>query len=378
MRNFKRTYLERLKSTPDPDVITSLPSSSLGRPLLLGRYDDDVYDYIKCLRRSGGVVNSTIVISAAKGIITHKNPGLLKEYGGSVELGKKWAESFLIRRGYVKRKATKAARKLPPDFSTLKHTFLTRIHDEVKTNKIPSQLIINWDQTGVKLVPVSSWTMAEEGVKQVPVVGKDDKREITALLAATASGKLLPPQLIYQGKTTGCHPKVTFPEKWNVTHSDNHWSTEKTMLEYLDCVIIPYVVETRNALDLPEDQPALALFDVFAAHRCSSVLEKLRCSNIHQVFIPADCTGELQPLDVGVNDRFKNLMKNSFTRWYANEVKEAMDHGICMTEIQIDLKASLMKPLNANWIITAITTLSDYTDSIRKPFETVGIVDVSA
>ena len=63
VRNFKCTYLERLKSTPDPDTITSLPSSSLGRPLLLGRYDDDVYDYIKCLRRSGGVVNSTIVIS---------------------------------------------------------------------------------------------------------------------------------------------------------------------------------------------------------------------------------------------------------------------------------------------------------------------------
>ena len=70
VRNFKRTYLERLKSTPDPDAITSLFSSSLGRLLLLGRYDDDVYDYIKCFRRSGGVVNSTIVIFAAKGIKT--------------------------------------------------------------------------------------------------------------------------------------------------------------------------------------------------------------------------------------------------------------------------------------------------------------------
>ena len=132
----------------------------------------------------------------------------------------------------------------------------------------------------MKLVPVSSWTM-EEGVKQVAVVGNDDKREITALLAATVSGKLLAPQLIYQGKTTGYHPKVTFPEKWNVTHSDNHWSNEKTMLEYLDCVIIPYVVKTRNTLDLPEDQPVLAIFHVFAAHRCNSVLEKLQCNNIH-------------------------------------------------------------------------------------------------
>ena len=47
VRNFKRTYLERLKSTPDPDAITSLPHASLGRPLLIGRYDEDVYDYIK-------------------------------------------------------------------------------------------------------------------------------------------------------------------------------------------------------------------------------------------------------------------------------------------------------------------------------------------
>ena len=74
--------------------------------------------------------------------------------------------------------------------------------------------------------------MAEEGSKQVAVVGKDDERQITALFAATASGRLLPPQLIYQGKTTGCHPKVTFPDKWHVTHSDSHWSIERTMIEY--------------------------------------------------------------------------------------------------------------------------------------------------
>ena len=58
----------------------------------------------------------------------------------------------------------------------------------------------------------------------------------------------------------------------------------------------------------------------------------------------------------------------------ANEVKEAMDCGVSISEIQIDLKASLMKPLNANWIISAITTLSECTESIRKPFETVGIL----
>lgn len=55
---------------------------------------------------------------------------------------------------------------------------------------------------------------------------------------------------------------------------------------------------------------ALAIFDVFTAHCCSSVRTKLQTHNIHQVFIPAGCTGELQPLDVGVNQEFKQLMKN--------------------------------------------------------------------
>ena len=68
-------------------------------------------------------------------------------------------------------------------------------------------------------------------------------------------------------------------------------------------------------------------------------------------------------------------MKASFTRWYANEVKESMDRGVSISDIRIDLKASLMKPLHANWIMSALSTLSECTESIRKPFETVGIIE---
>ena len=234
VRNFKRKYLDKVKNV-DPESITSLPSAPSGRPLLLGKYDDEVAEYVRKLQLSGGILNSSILIAAANGIIAHKNPGLLKGYGGSLELGKKWAESFLIRNGYVKRKATKAARKLPHDSSDLKQNYLRRIQ-QVTSYHIPLELLFNWDETGVKLIPVSSWTMAESGLKQISVVGLEDKREVTAVLAATATGTLLPPQVIYQGKTSGCHAKVTFPEKWHITHSDTHWSTERTMLEYIESI----------------------------------------------------------------------------------------------------------------------------------------------
>ena len=214
----------------------------------------------------------------------------------------------------MKLKATKAAHKLPDDFSEVKQAFLQRVKSEVETWNIPHVLIINWDQTGSKLVPVSEWTMEREGTKQVATIGREDKREVTVLMSVTASGIPLSFQVIYLGKTIGCHAKVTFPNDWNITQSDSHWSTESNMLEFIDKVIVPYVTQTREKLQLASDQPALALFDIFKADRCESLLEKQHQHHIHQVFIPAGCTGELQPLNLTVNSLCKASMKAHFSR----------------------------------------------------------------
>ena len=42
-----------------------------------------------------------------------------------------------------------------------------------------------------------------EGSKSVEIAGIDDKSQLIAMLAATASGTLLPAQVIYGGKTQG-------------------------------------------------------------------------------------------------------------------------------------------------------------------------------
>ena len=50
---------------------------------------------------------------------------------------------------------------------------------------IPESLVINLDQTGIKLVPTGDWTMAEEGSKRVEVAGLGDKRQVTATFAVS-------------------------------------------------------------------------------------------------------------------------------------------------------------------------------------------------
>ena len=53
----------------------------------------------------------------------------------------------------------------------MKAKFLDAIQKVAYQHKIMPQLIINWDQTGLNVVPASTWTMEEEGSTRVPIAG---------------------------------------------------------------------------------------------------------------------------------------------------------------------------------------------------------------
>ena len=61
-------------------------------------------------------------------------------------------------------------------------------------DEIPAELVINLDQTGLNIVPVSDWTMEVEGSKRVEVAGKDDKKQITAVLGGSCVGDFYLPR----------------------------------------------------------------------------------------------------------------------------------------------------------------------------------------
>lgn len=69
--------------------------------------------------------------------------------------------------------------------------------------------------------------MEKEGKKCIEVAGFEDKRQITAVFAASISGAFLPLQIIYAGKTCRCLPsKKQFPIDWNRTYTENHWANK--------------------------------------------------------------------------------------------------------------------------------------------------------
>lgn len=182
-------------------------------------------------------------------------------------------------------------------------------------DEIPHELVINWDQTGIHYVPVGQW---KSGSKRVEIVANDDKRQITAVLAGTLTGDFLPPQLIYKGTTPRCLPSVNFPPSWDVTYSNNHWSSEKTMESYLMKVLIPFVNKKKEQLKLAQEQRALIIFaDKFKGQITDKFPGLLELNNMSVVMIQAHCTDRLQPMDVSVNKSAKVFLRNEFQEWYS-------------------------------------------------------------
>lgn len=378
VRRLRNLYQEKMKIRNTEDEATTsevqeMPCKKSGRPLLLpDKLDLKVQECIKELRRNGASVGTSVVVATAQGVIMNKNANLLVSNGGYINLTDEWAKSLQKRMGFVKRKASSSAKITPEEFDKQKKDFLRDIRNVISMDQIPSELIVNFDQTGISYVPASSYTMEKEGATRVEVTGKDDKRQITLVFAGSLSGDFLPPQVIYEGKTKRCLPLFQFPSTWNITYTPTHWSNEESMKEYVEAVIFPYIRRQKANLKLPDDQGSLLIFDNFKAQITSSILTLLDSHYVNVVLIPANCTDRLQPMDLSVNKAAKDFLRSQFTDWYAHEVcsnLEEEDSSI------VDLKLSRIKPLHAQWMVTLYNHIKSNPDIVKNGFKKAGILD---
>ena len=144
-----------------------------------------VIKYVLAVHDAGGVVNTAIVIAVASGIARRMKPELLESNEGHVALPiqKDWAKYLLGKMNFVKQKATtKKSKMTMADFDELKDNFLMDIKAFATMEEVPDDMILNWDQTAIKYIPVSNWTMATEGSKRIELIGQDDRQQITATL----------------------------------------------------------------------------------------------------------------------------------------------------------------------------------------------------
>lgn len=345
-RSLKSKYEELSKSKEHNQL---LPKMQRGRPLMLGSLDEKVRNFLMTLRRKGGVVNAVVAIATARALIEKSQDEHLK----CIDLNStNWTQSLFRRMGFVKRMCTTSKPEIPDRaVKEAKLLFQHQIASLVEEHAIPPSLIMNFDQTPLKYAPVYSNSLAKKGSKHVAIAGGSFKEAITATFGATYANKFLPMQLIYKGKTQKSFPRVDFPTSFSLSANEKHFSNTQESLKLLDEIIMPYVEKERDMLQLAHDQPALLIIDVFSGQMTKPVIDKINDNYIKLVKIPPNMTHIFQPLDLTVNGAAKAYMKKRFTEWYSACIVQELDNGKDVESISIQLKMSVLKPLQAQWII---------------------------
>ena len=132
--------------------------------MLGSEVDEKVQAYIRYVREGGGCISSRLVIAGAKGILS-SNCSLLAEYGGPVTLTQAWAHSLLKIMKFVRRKGTAKSKFAPGNFQQLKQNFLEEVRMIIEMEEVPAELVLNWDQTAIRHVLSTSWTMEKAWIK---------------------------------------------------------------------------------------------------------------------------------------------------------------------------------------------------------------------
>jgi hypothetical protein len=354
-------------------------------PLLL----QEIILQLKLLRATGVGINIYTTRGLMLGHIEHFAPELLLVRladGSTFSCSDLYVRKFLKRHlNFVPRVATRAAQKIPVNWEDLIRRAVLRLVQSIRKRKVPPELMVNWDQTQVRVQMSSNSTFEESGSKQISVLGKEEKRAWTALVSVAADGTALPLQIIMEGKDRKRSlPKQDAPMmdeanrrgfKWELNPT-TYWSDQGTMRLYVSTILVPYFMAQKARLGLADDHTAIAQLDVWSVHRSREFRDWIRQTYpwIELHFIPGNLTGLAQACDVGIQRPFKQAIKRA---QLADIVSTTLSHlkthdSEEPAALQLDKTIGHLRRQCVRWFVQAFDAIQNPA-LIKKAFERSGV-----
>ena len=239
-------------------------------------------------------------------MIRLKGLSLIKPSFPEFKASQGWLRRFLARHNLVLRARTSMAQTLPCDIEEKITQFRQSVRYVRENGDFSYQLIANMDETPVYFDLVPSKTVDMRGKKLIRVrTTKSEKKHITAVLSCAATGDMLPPMIIFKGKTTRAIHGVRSKGGAVITYQQKAWMDEDIMKPWITKVWIVYT----------KKRPSLLILDSFSAHITERIKSMFGRFNTTVILIPGGCTSVLQPLDVSVNRPFKDQLKKCWEKY---------------------------------------------------------------
>lgn len=176
----------------------------------------------------------------------------------------------------------------------------------IEENKIPPGLIVNIDETPLAfksrqapagVVPVASTVVP-------PVEAAPRIANATATLAVCLDGAPLPTQLIWPARKRPAELCHLPPSEIVVVANGSGYQTRQTFEDLFKNTYVPSLNQKRKRIAF-SSVPILLLLDSHTSRCSAAFLTAALENNVIVLTLPAHTSRVLQPLDCGVNARFK-------------------------------------------------------------------------
>ncbi|RPB01809.1 hypothetical protein L873DRAFT_1566635, partial [Choiromyces venosus 120613-1] len=277
-----------------------------------------LYEKFRYRRASGGIVRRGWFRRVSKELFLQHYPD---EAQTSFCFSNGWFRRFLSFHQVSLRFVTNTASQLPSDFSNaiLNWMRFNRRNSQLRpgNGQVPGDVladvgrytlsnIVNMDQTPLPFEYLEGRTYNQKGEKTIWAQSSHsgwDKRQATIQLAVFADGiPRVKPLVFFRGLGVGATiltERETYDPRVVVKFNPKAYANSSNMVEWLDEQLVPIL----------EGRPTLLVLDLFGAHKTEEVLDTFSANDIVVSMIPGGCTSLVQPLDVSINQPFKDILR---------------------------------------------------------------------
>uniref|UniRef100_A0A336M092 CSON009423 protein n=1 Tax=Culicoides sonorensis TaxID=179676 RepID=A0A336M092_CULSO len=223
--------------------------------------------------------------------------------------GINWFRNFLRRhKDLLSLKKAQNIKRSRAEISPISiHEYFDRLRDNLAG--VTPNNILNYDETNISDDPGATKIVARKNGKHADRLMDTSRTSTSVMFSGTASGKLLPPYVVYKSLQLYDTWTNYGPEGAIYNRSKSGWFDTHLFDDYFFRVALPYFKKS-----LKEEQKVM-IGDNCSSHLSYKVVKACIEYNIRFIFLPPNSTHLTQPLDVAYFRPFKGVWRSLLKEW---------------------------------------------------------------
>ena len=192
------------------------------------------------------------------------------------------------------------------------------------------------------------------------------KNILQLFFSATGNGKILPPMIIFKGKTDRTISDLNISAGFTVKSQEKAWMDDGLMKVWMEDIWIKHIWAECEKLWF---ENALLTFDAFAAHLADDAESQLLEAKTDTLAIPAGCSYKYQHMDVCLNKPFKAISQ----KCWVNDISSVVE---TFPDPSQDPSFKISSPTQQKmvyWVKEAFDYLTQNQEMVKHSFEVCGI-----